>query len=175
MDRSFSATLSELRRRRGLSQRSAAADLRISQALLSHYENGAREPGLEFVSRACDYYGVTSDYLLGRSDSETGAETGLDATAATALASLTAVLRSSRNNSLSAAADRYVTAALLKTAVRVTENDPASADILSLELAAAELELLRTLNRLSETGLTEQPLLGGEAKRLISDIKNRLL
>ena len=68
MDRSFSQTLSALRRQRNLSQRTAAADLGISQALLSHYENGAREPGLSFVCRACDYYGVSADYLLGRTD-----------------------------------------------------------------------------------------------------------
>ena len=68
MDRSFPETLSALRRERSISQRSAAADLGISQALLSHYENGAREPGLGFVCRACDYYGVSADYLLGRSD-----------------------------------------------------------------------------------------------------------
>ena len=68
MDRSFSQTLSALRRQRNLSQRTVAADLGISQALLSHYENGAREPGLQFVCRACDYYGVTADYLLCRSE-----------------------------------------------------------------------------------------------------------
>ena len=68
MERSFPQTLSALRRQRNLSQRSAAADLGISQALLSHYENGTREPGLGFVCRVCDYYGVTSDYLLCRSD-----------------------------------------------------------------------------------------------------------
>ena len=68
MERKFSAVLSELRRSKGLSQRSAAADLGISQALLSHYENGAREPGLNFVCRACDYYGVSADYLLGRTE-----------------------------------------------------------------------------------------------------------
>ena len=50
----------------GLSQRQAASDLGVSQALLSHYENGAREPKLDFVVRACDYYGVTADYILGR-------------------------------------------------------------------------------------------------------------
>lgn len=33
---------------------------------MSHYEKGVREPGLAFVVRACDYYGVSSDYLLGR-------------------------------------------------------------------------------------------------------------
>ncbi len=68
MGRSFSEVLCELRRGRGLSQRRVAADLRISQALLSHYENGAREPGLGFVVRACDYYGVTADFLLGRTE-----------------------------------------------------------------------------------------------------------
>ena len=67
MERTFHGTLSTLRRGRGLSQRQAAADLGVSQALLSHYETGAREPGLNFVCRACDYYGVTADYLLCRS------------------------------------------------------------------------------------------------------------
>ena len=67
MERNFSTVMSELRRARGLSQRAVAADLHISQALLSHYENGAREPGLAFVCQACDYYGVTADYMLGRS------------------------------------------------------------------------------------------------------------
>ncbi len=63
----FCDILADLRKRKGVSQRRAAADLHISQALLSHYENGAREPGLPFVCRACDYYGVTADYILGRS------------------------------------------------------------------------------------------------------------
>ena len=67
MERNFPETLSALRKGRNISQRQAAADLGISQALLSHYENGAREPGLSFVCRACDYYGVTADYLLCRS------------------------------------------------------------------------------------------------------------
>ena len=71
LSRSFSDTMAALRRERGLSQRAAAADLRISQALLSHYENGAREPGLDFVCRACAYYGGTADYLLGRTDEKT--------------------------------------------------------------------------------------------------------
>ena len=66
MDRSFAETLTALRQSRNLSQRTVAADLGISQPLLSHYEKGTREPGLNFVCRACDYYGVTADYLLGR-------------------------------------------------------------------------------------------------------------
>ncbi len=62
----FSAILTHLRQERELSQREAARDLGISQALLSHYENGLREPKLEFVVRVCDYYNVSADYLLGR-------------------------------------------------------------------------------------------------------------
>ena len=68
----FSRTLSLLRRERGVSQRIAAKELGISQALLSHYENGAREPGLAFVRKACDYYHVSADFLLGRSMSRDG-------------------------------------------------------------------------------------------------------
>lgn len=69
----FSRTLSLLRQEKGVSQRKAATDLGISQALLSHYENGIREPGLSFVVKACDYYRVSADYLLGRTLSRDGA------------------------------------------------------------------------------------------------------
>ena len=68
----FSRTLSLLRQERGVSQRTAAGDLGISQALLSHYENGIREPGLLFVVKACDYYHVSADFILGRTLSREG-------------------------------------------------------------------------------------------------------
>lgn len=68
----FSRTLALLRREKRISQRTAAGDLQVSQALLSHYENGLREPGLGFVVRAADYYGVSCDYLLGRSMARDG-------------------------------------------------------------------------------------------------------
>ena len=78
MNADFSRVLSLLRQEKGISQRRAAAALGAlmpgtSQALLSHYENGIREPGLNFVARACDYYHVSADYLLGRSLSRDGA------------------------------------------------------------------------------------------------------
>ncbi len=72
MEDAFASNMSRLRKARGLSQRTAAAELGISQALLSHYENGAREPGLPFLCRACKYYGVSADYMLGLSDSPAG-------------------------------------------------------------------------------------------------------
>ena len=69
----FSRTLSLLRQEKGISQRKAAAALGISQALLSHYENGIREPGLAFVCKVCDFYRVSADFLLGRTANRDGA------------------------------------------------------------------------------------------------------
>ena len=68
----FARSLSLLRQEKGVSQRTAAKELGISQALLSHYEKGIREPGLAFVVKACDFYGVSADFLLGRSMSRDG-------------------------------------------------------------------------------------------------------
>ncbi|MCI1966245.1 MAG: helix-turn-helix transcriptional regulator [Oscillospiraceae bacterium] len=73
MNNSFSRIITLLRKERGFSQKKAAADLGISQALLSHYEKGIRECGLDFVVRVADYYDVSSDYLLGRTPQRSGA------------------------------------------------------------------------------------------------------
>ena len=68
----FSRIITLLRKEKGVTQKQAAEDLGVSQALLSHYEKGIRECGLEFVVRVADYYGVSCDYLLGRSPERTG-------------------------------------------------------------------------------------------------------
>ena len=65
----FATRLTELRKDKKVSQKQAAKDLGISQALLSHYENGVRECGLNFVVRAANYYSVSCDFLLGNSKS----------------------------------------------------------------------------------------------------------
>ena len=64
----FPKILSNLRRSRGISQKKAAEELGISPALLSHYENGIRECGLDFLLRISEYYSVSCDYLLGKSE-----------------------------------------------------------------------------------------------------------
>ncbi|MEG2143892.1 MAG: helix-turn-helix transcriptional regulator [Oscillospiraceae bacterium] len=61
-----------LRREKNISQKQVALELGISQALLSHYEKGIRECGLDFVVKAADYYDVSCDYLLGRSADRSG-------------------------------------------------------------------------------------------------------
>lgn len=68
----FASILSRLRKERNISQKKAASDLGISQALLSHYEKGIRECGLDFVIKCSEYYGVTTDYLLGVSENRNG-------------------------------------------------------------------------------------------------------
>lgn len=66
MNNDFPRIISFLRKERGLSQKQVAADLNISQALLSHYEKGIRECGLDFLVKTAEYYDVSTDYLLGR-------------------------------------------------------------------------------------------------------------
>ncbi len=78
MNGNFPRIITLLRKERGLSQKRAAEALGISQALLSHYEKGIRECGLDFVVRAADFYGVSCDYLLGRSPDRTGATLTLE-------------------------------------------------------------------------------------------------
>ena len=66
MNKDITRIITFLRKERGLSQKQVAADLGISQALLSHYEKGIRECGLDFLVRAAEYFEVSCDYLLGR-------------------------------------------------------------------------------------------------------------
>lgn len=72
MSSDFSRIITLLRKEKGVTQRKAAEDLGVSQALLSHYEKGIRECGLDFVVRVADYYNVSCDYLLGRSADRSG-------------------------------------------------------------------------------------------------------
>lgn len=66
MNKDFCRIITLLRKEKKLSQKQVATDLGISQALLSHYEKGIRECGLDFLIKIADYYEVSSDYLLGR-------------------------------------------------------------------------------------------------------------
>ena len=74
----FSRLLTLLRKEKGISQKSAAQQLGVSQALLSHYENGIRECGLDFLVRAADFYGVSCDYILGRTPDRNGLTLTID-------------------------------------------------------------------------------------------------
>ncbi len=78
MNSDFSRVLTLLRKERNISQKKAAIDLGVSQGLLSHYEKGKRECGLDFLVKAADYYTVSCDYLLGRSPEPQGKTISVD-------------------------------------------------------------------------------------------------
>lgn len=78
MNDSFPRIITLLRNERKLTQKQAASALGISQALLSHYERGIRECGLDFLVKTADFYGVSCDYLLGRAADRSGAQLTVD-------------------------------------------------------------------------------------------------
>ena len=60
--------LKELRKARHITQLKLAIDLNLTQNTISRYENGEREPGIAELLLIADYFGVSLDYLLGRSN-----------------------------------------------------------------------------------------------------------
>lgn len=80
MSTSISQRLIRLRKEKNLSQKDAAEALGVSQALLSHYEKGIRECRLDFLCKASVFYDVSSDYLLGLSETRISPDSGFDLT-----------------------------------------------------------------------------------------------
>ncbi|MGN0402158.1 MAG: helix-turn-helix domain-containing protein [Acetatifactor sp.] len=58
--------LTALRKEKGIGQKELASFLKLSVGTVSNYENNVHSPDLETLCRLADYYGVTTDYLLGR-------------------------------------------------------------------------------------------------------------
>lgn len=57
-----------LRKDKGISQLKLALDLNTSQNTISRYETGEREPGINELIKIADYFDVSIDYLVGRTD-----------------------------------------------------------------------------------------------------------
>jgi transcriptional regulator with XRE-family HTH domain len=57
-----------LRKKRRISQLKLAMDLNMNQNSISRYENGEREADYETLIRFADYFNVSIDYLLERTD-----------------------------------------------------------------------------------------------------------
>lgn len=58
--------LKEIRLARGLSQKKVALDLNLSPVVYGRYENGTRQPPHAILLMLAEYFGVSTDYLLGR-------------------------------------------------------------------------------------------------------------
>ncbi len=60
--------LKALREKRGISQLKLAMDLDMNQNSISRYETGAREADYKSLIKFADYFDVSIDYLLERTD-----------------------------------------------------------------------------------------------------------
>lgn len=63
--------LKELREKKGLSQLKLAMDLSMNQNSISRYETGAREADYDTLIKFADYFNVSVDYLLERTNNPT--------------------------------------------------------------------------------------------------------
>ena len=62
--------LKELRKSHKINQVKLAEILGTSQATITFWETGKRVPDIDMLCKIADYYGVTTDYLLGRTPME---------------------------------------------------------------------------------------------------------
>ncbi len=60
--------LKEIRKAKGISQLKMAMDLNTNQNTISRYETGEREPGINELIKIADYFNVSVDYLLERTN-----------------------------------------------------------------------------------------------------------
>ncbi len=68
MSRGVFMKIRELRKAKGISQIKMAMDLNTNQNTISRYETGEREPSINDLIKIADYFNVSVDYLLGRTD-----------------------------------------------------------------------------------------------------------
>ena len=68
MNHLFSDRIRQLRKDKGLTQQAIATALGVGQTTVANYENGTRLPDFEKLAAFADLFGVTVDYLLGRSE-----------------------------------------------------------------------------------------------------------
>lgn len=63
---SIGLKITELRKKKNLTQDELAKKIGISRAALSHYEKDRREPDYDTLKKMADFFEVTTDYLLDR-------------------------------------------------------------------------------------------------------------
>lgn len=64
----FGQNLAKLRKEKNLSQYKLAELMNFSRGQIANYEQGSREPDFETLERFADFFEVSIDYLLGRSN-----------------------------------------------------------------------------------------------------------
>ncbi len=61
--------LKELRKYKGLTLKEVASGLSIPLQTYANYEHGTREPSIAMIYSICKFFDISSDYLIGLSDS----------------------------------------------------------------------------------------------------------
>ena len=67
----FADNITALRKKQNKKRQEVADDLGISRSSLEYYEKNKRKPDIEVLTKIADYYNVSADYLLGRTNAET--------------------------------------------------------------------------------------------------------
>ncbi len=65
----FGKKLKDLRIEKNLTCKEVADAIGLTKNAITNYETNIREPSLSVLKRLCDFYDVTADYLIGRTDS----------------------------------------------------------------------------------------------------------
>jgi transcriptional regulator with XRE-family HTH domain len=64
----FGIRLKKLRKENGLTQKQLADLLKVGRPTIAGYETKGKQPDFEKIKWLCNYFNVSSDYLLGLSD-----------------------------------------------------------------------------------------------------------
>ena len=64
----FAERLKELRLEKGIYQKDLAKNLHVAPSAVSAWEIGRNEPDNEMLIQISEFFGVTVDYLLGKTD-----------------------------------------------------------------------------------------------------------
>lgn len=60
--------IAELRKEQGMTQKELADKINVNYVTLSRYENGERNPKIDKLDKMADIFGVTVEYIIGRSN-----------------------------------------------------------------------------------------------------------
>ena len=71
----FGELLASLRRERGILQKELAAYLNVTVATISNYEKGVHAPDYETLVKLADFFDVSTDYLLQRTEYKSSIQT----------------------------------------------------------------------------------------------------
>lgn len=64
----FSDRIKSLRLQHNLTQNDLAEKIKVNKQTISQYERGVRRPDFDTLNELCDFFNVSSDFLLGKSD-----------------------------------------------------------------------------------------------------------